>query len=553
LVGSRSTRKTRRARNFGKSSRSTYLQRRLLLEPLECRHLLAAILFDPGDYLGQYNTGAGYVTGSSAIELDEGAHSVAVYGVGAIDFSVDELGGVTSADTTVAVAIDTDGDSVNVTLQFNNAQITTDPADYLGAHYVQTAGGQILGGGTGLQSAVIIPGFSYTVLVNGVGYSDFDVDAAGNVTSQNAAAVGTDTDGDQIDETLQFINTKEISVDPADFVGSYNVQAAGHNVLGAGTGVQSAVVIPGYSYRVLVNGVGYSDFDVDSDGNVTSQNTAAAFGADVDGDQIDETLRFNNAQIMIDPGDYTGTYYVEGGSLLPSTTGTAGVIVVPGMDHYTLSVSGVGSYDFSVDDNGEPVPSSIDVDVSGAIYTFLLSQVTHVNIDPQGFTGSYMIFGGPSEWLTGYQTLELDPGTYTIDLAGTGTATDITFDVNSGHIVTSQDPSRAVAYGNSLTFNNQTITINPAAYEGQYLVSGGVTTGTSGWWSSGVLDVVVVPDMQDYSVLFFGPSPTITFDVDADGNVTSDRPTSATAPAAQILFTIGDHFEGLHIQRGRSR
>jgi len=24
-------------------------------------------------------------------------------------------------------------------------------------------------------------------------------------------------------------------------------------------------------------------------------------------------------------------------------------------------------------------------------------------------------------------------------------------------------------------------------------------------------------------------------------------------PAAQILFTIGDHFEGLHIQRGRSR
>jgi len=25
------------------------------------------------------------------------------------------------------------------------------------------------------------------------------------------------------------------------------------------------------------------------------------------------------------------------------------------------------------------------------------------------------------------------------------------------------------------------------------------------------------------------------------------------SPAAQILFTIGDHFEGLHIQRGRSR
>jgi len=27
----------------------------------------------------------------------------------------------------------------------------------------------------------------------------------------------------------------------------------------------------------------------------------------------------------------------------------------------------------------------------------------------------------------------------------------------------------------------------------------------------------------------------------------------AVNPAAQILFTIGDHFEGLHIQRGRSR
>jgi len=30
-------------------------------------------------------------------------------------------------------------------------------------------------------------------------------------------------------------------------------------------------------------------------------------------------------------------------------------------------------------------------------------------------------------------------------------------------------------------------------------------------------------------------------------------PSRVSDPAAQILFTIGDHFEGLHIQRGRSR
>ncbi len=65
----RSTRKTRRSRNLGTRSRSAYPLRRLLLEPLECRHLLAAIVVNAADDIDDGVADAAHTSLREAINL----------------------------------------------------------------------------------------------------------------------------------------------------------------------------------------------------------------------------------------------------------------------------------------------------------------------------------------------------------------------------------------------------------------------------------------------------------------------------------------------------
>ena len=483
------------------------------------------VVVDPGDYVGSYAIAAGTsvltggsVTGLQSTKVIPGlTYRLEFPFLATVHFDVDAAGNVTSQNQ-LAVT----GDGTNNTLQVNTTEIVVDPRDYVGS-YAINGGTSILmsSAGPGLQGVKVIPGFTYRVGFPWLGNVDFDVDAAGNVTSQNSVAIA----GDGTTNTLQFITT-EVFVDPGNYAGPYDVRGGTSVLIPYDTGPRSAKVIPGFTYKIATS-VAYIVFDVDSAGSITSHNTAAAVGADTDADQIDETLRFNNVQIAIDPGDYAGTYYVEGGSLLPSTTGASGVIVVPGLDNYTITVPSVGNYDFNVDAAGDPAPSSIDVDVSGVVYPFLLSRVDTVTIDPGDYAGAYVVDGQTYQGQPA--TVEFDPGTYSLSLSGVGA---ILFDVDTFGNVTSQKPDAVVGGPNSLALNNVEITIDPVAYQGAYRILGGVSAEIA----SGVRHVVVVPDMQDYDLDPQGVGPHITFDVDAGGNVTSDRPTSMVGSGSVLTF-----------------
>jgi len=257
------------------------------------------------------------------------------------------------------------------TLTFWNQTITIDPGDYQGKYVVS---GGAAGGGwiSGVRNVVVVPDLQdYDLVFYGPSPTiTFDIDASGNVSSDRpTSAFGTDAYGDQIDETLRF-NNVQITIDPGAYDGQFLLTGG---ITGGGwlSGVHDVWVVPDMqSYDLQLNGVGYITFDIDADGNVISDQPASAVGSG-------STLTLENRIITIDPGGYSGGFSVEAGYLLPQSTDVAEVIVVPGLDGYTINVVDGGNHDFDVDANGDPVPSSIDVTVGQDVYTFLLSQVTN--------------------------------------------------------------------------------------------------------------------------------------------------------------------------------
>ena len=128
----------------------------------------------------------------------------------------------------------------------------------------------------------------HTIGVGGAGRFIFNVDATGNVTSQNpAAATGSGN-------TLTF-NTTSIDIRPGAYstnntVGSYSV----FDVTGKFRGDQTVTVVLNLTYQINLGGAGRFIFNVDATGNVTSQNPAAATGSG-------NILTFNTTTILVDP------------------------------------------------------------------------------------------------------------------------------------------------------------------------------------------------------------------------------------------------------------
>ena len=254
------------------------------------------INIEPGSYSGPYNpAGQGTRTGPSSIILPAG-NNYRVYldnTHSAFHFNVDAAGNVSSLNPDAA-------SGSGSTLTFNTVHITIDPAAYTGTYSLN-------GRFSGVQGFDLLPGVNnYGLWLSNTGNAlRIDVDAGGNVTSQNAAAATG------VGNTLVF-NTTTIHVDPGSYKGSY---VMGSNNGEGGTGVRSFTVLPGlpnYSmhFSSTLNTLTY---DVDPVGQVISDNVAAATG-------VGNTLVFNTTTVTIDPMAYPSNYYV-----FPLTPGTASV------------------------------------------------------------------------------------------------------------------------------------------------------------------------------------------------------------------------------------
>ncbi len=105
----------------------------------------------------------------------------------------------------------------------------------------------------------------------------------------------------------------------------------------------------GYQIRIAQLSVGAFDLDVAANGDVSSQNAAAAFGSG-------NVLTLNTTTIRVDPLGYSGAWWLFN---VVSTSGVQDVMVVPGVS-YQLRVSGQ-QQDFRVDEPCAVTPSQFAV------------------------------------------------------------------------------------------------------------------------------------------------------------------------------------------------
>jgi len=168
-----------------------------------------------------------------------------------------------------------------------------------------------------------------------------------------------------------------------------------------------------------------------------------------------------------------------------------------------------------------------------AAFTLLFSMnlfAVQVTIDPGEYAGQWHITTITSSASNGPQTVDLDPGTYNIDVAGAHAR--FTFHVSESGVVTSNNADAAEGRQNILTFNNTLLTVNPVGYSGKWRINR-VTSDLTG-----LQEVVVVPGLG-YSMIVAGESyygAGITFHVAGDGVVTLDNADSAVGGPNTLAF-----------------
>jgi hypothetical protein len=251
------------------------------------------------------------------------------------------------------------------------------------------------------------------------------------------------------------------------------------------------------------------------------------------GDEISDNVDadpFRSAPpINIDPQQFVGTWNVLGAAGGPYT-GSQILELDPGA--YAVNILGAGSIDFEVVAPGIITSASPAVEISANTLTL---RNTFVTIDPVNFQGKYWVAGEILSTSQGQQEIVVVPyvNGYVIGLYGL--TPYVSFDVDADGNVTSQRPTSAIGADSTLTFLNQDVSINPVNFVGKYSVGGGILA-----TSQGPQQIVVVPDLEGYSVGLYGLSPAILFNVDEHGTVTSQRPTSATGSANTLTFENAD-------------
>jgi hypothetical protein len=306
------------------------------------------VTIDPGTYAGTYSVLQNLFSGSGTanLSLTAGTYFVDNASGGRFSFDVTSSGSITNiSNPDAAYALD------NV-LHFNTVEIHVDPQQYRGQYLLL---GHCCSSGPG----------TFNVIANLRVYFDnfsggrfsFLVESGGTISGIDntpaASAVGN---------TL-VLNNVNVSVDPQAYVGTYQLLG-----LCCASGPRTFVVIPNLQvYFDNFAGDRFSFF-VSDVGVVSSiANPAAATAAG-------STLILNNSCVQIDPGTFTGAYFVQGQT---AATGPASFVLITGM-----SAVIVGSdTPFLVTASG-PMPNTVDVNLAHQLHSFSLSGGTCDNDPP---------------------------------------------------------------------------------------------------------------------------------------------------------------------------
>jgi Ca2+-binding RTX toxin-like protein len=312
------------------------------------------IIVDPASYTGSYA-----VSTAGDNHFGFGVRSVVVV-PNITNYAVDGFANGMTFD------VDADGDVISTnlvaaqgsgnTLTFNTTSINVDPVNFEGQWHFHAIGSFT---GSTIRNFDLVPGLvNYFIQPRGASFR-FNVDAAGNVVSQNP------TSGVGIGNTLVF-NNATVNIDPGDFTGQFH-----HSYTPSGSGsqgFQTFVIVPGEHHDLQVrNGGSFIRFAVDLAGNVTSTTPDAAMG-------ISNTLSFNNSKLRIDPTTYTGQYQFPHIANEDGFHGIQDFIVIPSLNYFVVDGAGA-SHTFAIGADGRPNPSHLDLTFGAETFTFLLSLV----------------------------------------------------------------------------------------------------------------------------------------------------------------------------------
>ena len=243
-----------------------------------------------------------------------------------------------------------------------------------------------------------------------------------------------------------------VSIETGNYNGNWKLNGS------TNAGSSTVDLAPG-SYNMQIAQFDSIDFEVASDGTVTSLTPAAAEGGA-------NSLALKTTTINIDPVNYEGRYRIPT-AYNPWFSGLQEIIFVTGLD-YRLNVGYYGSANFHINEDGTVNTLSPDSLVAaGSTVTF---NNTTLEIDPADYLGSYALFGA-SAGLRYSSSLVLVPGVkYAMEIGLNG----IGFNLDAaGNVEVLSIPEAVNVEANKITFNTASITVDPAGYKGAYYLRRG--------------------------------------------------------------------------------
>ncbi|MGK0171490.1 MAG: hypothetical protein ACI9W2_003220 [Gammaproteobacteria bacterium] len=161
------------------------------------------------------------------------------------------------------------------------------------------------------------------------------------------------------------------------------------------------------------------------------------------------------------------------------------------------------------------------------VYSTSSVAAVDIDVDPAAYTGNWFIVGQTSS-LSGPQTINIEPGTYSLRV-GTTDLGHIGIVIAANGDVTSQNTDAATAVANELTFNNTVVTINPDAYTGNYFIVGSLPY-------IGEQSFTLVPNLGYFLRVGSTDLGQFAFNVAANGDVTSQNTDAATGAGSVLTF-----------------
>jgi hypothetical protein len=383
------------------------------------------ISINPGAYTGHYFLISGGLTeykGSQTVQLapgnyylDTGARQDISGSSSSFTFTVDGSGQVMNVSNPVAAQ------ASGSTLSLNNTDIIIDPQAYTGHYLLSSHLGSAYTSFRGFRTVTLVPNILY-FLDTGARQD------AGGFASSFTFAVGSSGQVSNISNTAAAqasgngltLNNTTVTVNPQSYSGHYLLSSHLDSAYTSFKDMQSIVLVPNMIYflddgaRVSIPGFQSSfAFAVDSAGHVLNiNNTAAAQSSG-------NTITLNNTSISVNPQSYTGHYLLSShlDSAYTSFRGAHTIVVIPNLAYFfdsggRGSVSGLSSsFYFSVDGGGQ-IGNVGNPAAARASGNSLLLNTVPVVVDPQTYTGQYLLsshLDSAFTNFTGRQTVALVP------------------------------------------------------------------------------------------------------------------------------------------------